>query len=61
MKGKFKSTENNLVYIANGNTSNKIIMGKSFNLVQCTREDNLLFLVPIDRLNNVNFFEKLKN
>jgi hypothetical protein len=60
MKGKYLNLENNLTYTANGNVSNKLIMGKNFEVVECERSDNLKFLVPTNKLKNKEIYSKIK-
>jgi len=56
MKGKFKNLETGDILTANGNTENKTVMGKEFILAQCTDQNGKCFLIPVQRLSNINFF-----
>ena len=56
IKGDFENLETGEIVTANGVTESKTMMGKEFELVQCTTNTGRNILVPIDKLNNKSYY-----
>lgn len=57
---KYKEIETGVIYTQTGRTEKKKVLGKEFTLMQCNASDGKCYLVPVEKFENKNYFEKIK-